>query len=73
MDDYEKAREIKRERNDLQAKRKAANMHASMQRQTFALVMDELKSTKDVSQLANGGSVNIQELINRKQSGRPTH
>lgn len=71
MEDYERAREIMRERSDLQARRKAANMQASMQRQTVALVMDELKSTKDVSKLANGGSVNISELINRKQAGRP--
>lgn len=72
MGDYEKAREIMRERNELQTKRKAANMHASMTRQTVALVMDELKSTKDVSKLTgNGGGVNINELIARKEHGRP--
>lgn len=73
MDDYELAREIMREKTDLQARRKAANMQASMQRQTVALVMDELKSTKDVSKLTGGGGgVSINELINRKQAGRPS-
>lgn len=70
MEDYEKARTIMRERNDLQSRRKAANMAASLQRQSIAMVMDELKSTKDVSKLAGpSGTVSVESLMAKK--GRP--
>ena len=45
-----------------------ANMQASIQRQSIAAVMDELKSTKDVGKLAGpGGSVSVSELMARKR------
>jgi len=66
MNDYDKTRELLRERQNLQMQRKMANMNASLQRQMMSKAMDSLRFTKNVDSLStNGGSVNINDLLSR--------
>lgn len=68
MGEYEKTRTIMRERNELQRRRKMANMQAAMQRQAIAQAMDQLKRTKDVNKLTGtGGGINVNELLNKSR------
>lgn len=66
MSEYDKTRTIMRERNDLQRRRKMANMQAAMQRQAMSQAMDQLKRTKNMNKLTGpGGTVNVNELLNK--------
>ncbi|KAF5839745.1 hypothetical protein DUNSADRAFT_18746 [Dunaliella salina] len=65
MHDYDKTRELLKERQDLQTQRKMANMNASLQRQMMSKAMDSLRFTKNVGSLSSGGSVNINDLLSR--------
>lgn len=59
MGDYDKTRNLMRERQELQEQRKMSNMNASMQRAAIAKAMDTLRYSKNV------GSMSVNELLNK--------
>jgi len=59
-------RELMKERQDLQAQRKMANMNASLQRQMMSKAMEGMRFTKNVDSLSGNGTVNINDLLCRR-------
>ncbi len=64
MNDYDRTRNMLRERQDLQEQRKMANMHASLQRQAMAQAMDSLKFSKSIGSVrASWGALGLPGLV----------
>lgn len=63
MDENEKTRSLLMARSELQDERKAANMQASLHRQMLNQIMDNMKLTKSVDNLAPGGSVDMGSIM----------
>ncbi|GLI68915.1 hypothetical protein VaNZ11_013335 [Volvox africanus] len=71
MDDYERTRQMMRERQLLMRVRKDTNMAASMQRQQLALAMEQLRNARSLERLAGAnGTVNAEALMRRPATAR---
>lgn len=71
MDDYERTRQMMRERQTLMRVRKDTNMAASMQRQQLSQAMEQLRNARSLERLAGpNGTVSVDSLIRRPATAR---